>query len=207
MHFYGRLPEEAGLVRSWSIYDLVDDWIVRSSVKPEHQILFFLVCIAGAAGVMIWITKDLTSFPEMPLGIYIVLQVVLLFVTIAVHELCHALMILYYGGRPGFGAKWMKGLGPVVYATTKGFFTVHAYRRIAAAPLIIISVMCMIGVFFGAGWWLLVPFIFNAVGAGGDLLSLRVLKRYPSDFIIEDTQDGFSAYKNMISERSNESSY
>lgn len=181
-------------IQSWTIYDLVDDWIHHSSIKPGNQILLFLLFVITTAGLMVWLTMQLSSFPPISIGVYVIMQPILLLVTIVFHELCHAYLILYYGGRPQFGWKWMKGLGPVLFATTKGYYTVQAYRRIAAAPLVTISIFCFVGIFFGIGWWLILPFVFNAIGAGGDLLSLRVLKRYPTKYLIEDTQDGFTVY-------------
>lgn len=153
---------------------------------------------------MLGITMQMRPFPAIPVGIILVLQMFSLIITVAVHELCHALVIIAYGGNPEFGWKWMKGLGPVVYATTDGYYTVRAYRQIAAAPLLMISLICTIGVVFGLGWWLIVPFAFNAIGAGGDLLSLRVLHRYRADYLIEDTQDGFQIYSNTINHKNNE---
>jgi len=194
MHYYRTLPDGVEMIRAWTIYELVDDWLLRSTMKPGKQIVLSLLTIAGIAGLMTWITLQTTTFPALSIGGYVAIQFMLLFLTIVIHELSHALLILYYGGKPRFGAKWLKNLGPVVYATTNGFFSVHAYRRIAAAPLIIITGLCFTGIFFGIGWWLIVPFIFNAIGAGGDLLSLRVLNRYPSFYLIEDTQDGFTTY-------------
>ncbi len=203
MHFYRTLPDNMVEVRSWTIYDLIDDWVLHSPISPGRQIFFYLISIAGIAGIMVWVTMQMSPFPSLSIGLYVFIQVVLLLSTITIHELCHALVIMHYGGRPRFGAKWMKELGPVVYATTRGFLTVHAYRRIAAAPLIIISLLCVIGLFFGIGWWLIVPFVFNAIGAGGDLLSLRVLKRYPEHYLIKDTEDGFTAFKGTVIEHVN----
>lgn len=195
MYYYRSLPDGTAAVQSWTIYDLVDDWILHSSIKPGNQILIFLLLVMTTAGTMIWIAMQYSQFPPVPVGAYIVMQPILLVVTIVMHELCHAYLILYYGGRPRFGWKWLKGLGPVIFATTKGYYSVRAYRRIAAAPLVAISFFCLAGSFFGIGWWLIFPFLFNAIGAGGDLLSLRVLKRYPPDFLIEDTEDGFTVYR------------
>lgn len=200
MHFYGRLPEEYVFVRSWTIYDLVDDWILHSTEKPGRQIIFYLFGVACIAALMVWGSGNIVSFPDIGAGTYILINIVLLFITIVVHEIAHALVIIYYGGSPRFGAKWLRGLGPVVYVTTDGLFTVHAYKRVAAAPLVIISIACVFGVFLGIGWWLIVPFVFNAIGAGGDLLSLRVLQRYPTEYLIKDTKDGFDAYKIQMHE-------
>lgn len=182
------------MIRSWTVYQLVDDWILRSVINPGMQITLSLLTVVVIAGAMTWLTMETTAFPAISPGGYAAIQFVLLFVTIVIHELCHAAVILYFGGKPRFGAKWLKGLGPVVYATSDGYFSVPAYRRIAAAPLVIISGLCFTGIFFGIGWWLIIPFIFNAIGAGGDILSLRVLHRYPEWYVIEDTQDGFTAY-------------
>jgi len=201
MHFKQVLPNQTEELRAWSIYDLVDDWILHTAVRPGRQILLYVLCIAGVTGIMVWLTSQITSFPALSIGLYVVIQVGMLFVTITLHELCHAFMIVYYGGTPRFGAKWMKDLGPVVYATTNGYLTVYAYRHIAAAPLIIISILCMVGILFGFGWWVIIPFIFNALGAGGDLLSLRVLKRYPDNYLIQDTEDGFTVYRDQYSEK------
>lgn len=194
MSYYRELPSDAEKIRSWSIYDLVDDWVSRSEVNPSHQLVVFFGILLSFIGVMLWWTIWVTSFPSIAVIAYIVSQVGLLVATIVTHELCHAAVIVYYGGVPRFGAKFMEGLGPVVYVTTGGYFTVNAYRNITAAPLLSLSVICFVGVFLGLGWWMLVPFFFNSIGAGGDLLSLRVLRRYPRHYLVEDTRDGFVVY-------------
>jgi hypothetical protein len=201
MHFFRTQPEGMLEIGSWTIYDLVDDWIRHSSIKPGRQLFLFLSLFSGFALLMLGITMQIASFPAIPIGIYIIIQLFSLVITIVLHELCHALFIIAYGGRPMFGWKWMRGIGPVVYATTDGYYNVCAYRHIAAAPLAMISLICIIGVVFGLGWWLIIPFIFNAFGAGGDLLSLRVLQRYPADYLIEDTQDGFKVYRNTVNHK------
>lgn len=188
-------------IGSWTIYDLVDDWIRHSSIKPPRQLFVFFTLLSGFALLMLGVTMQITPFPAIPIGIILIIQLLSLLITVVVHEIWHAVFIIAYGGHPKFGWKWMKGLGPVVYATTDGYYSVRAYRHIAAAPLVIISLICIIGMFFGLGWWLIVPFVFNAIGAGGDLLSLRTLQRYPADYLIEDTQDGFKVYTKRVNHR------
>jgi hypothetical protein len=97
----------------------------------------------------------------------------------------------------------MNGLGPVVYVTTGGYYSLSAYKNIAAAPIVILSILSVIFVFSGYGWWVFIPFVFNAVGAAGDLLSLRVLHPLPAYYLIEDTKDGFNVYATTSHEYNN----
>ncbi len=188
-------PEGTVLIERWTIYALIDAWISESRIKPAHQLFFFLLLTLCIAGAMVLITLPIAAFPSIPIFLFILIQAAIIVPTILLHELCHGIVILLYGGSPRYGYKWLNGLGPVVYATTEGFFPIIAYKHIASAPLIIVSGVCLILVLLGYGWWVIFPFIFNAVGSGGDLLGLRVLGKFRGSYFVEDTQDGFNIYR------------
>jgi hypothetical protein len=91
--------------------------------------------------------------------------------TIILHELTHGWVMQAFGARPKYGVLWKKLM---FYATSPGF----AYRRnryvgIALAPLVGISTLVILGIWFlqGTGWVPLLAFCgtINASGAVGDL--------------------------------------
>jgi hypothetical protein len=182
-------------VKSWTVYDLIENWVSQTRFRPGFQILLYLLVILTIGLLTALVSARLSAFPSVSFGTFVVLQLSFLSVTIVLHELCHGLLIKFYGGIPTFGVKWMNGIGPVIYATTAGYYRISAYRNITAAPLILLSTLSIIVIFTGYGWWVLIPFLFNAIGSGGDMLSLRVLRQYPGYYFIEDTKDGFTVYE------------
>jgi hypothetical protein len=189
------IPLASHLVKSWTIYDLVEDWVSQTRLRPGFQVLLYLLIILTIGLLTALISAWLSAFPSVSFGTFVVLQLSFLLLTIVLHELCHGLLIKFYGGIPTFGMKWMNGIGPVMYATTAGYYRISAYKNIAAAPLIMLSTLSIMIISAGYGWWVLIPFIFNAIGSGGDLLSLRVLRKYPVHYYIKDTKDGFTVYE------------
>lgn len=116
--------------------------------------------------------------------------------TIILHELTHGWVMQAFGARPKYGVLWKKLM---FYATSPGF----AYRRnryvgIALAPLVGISTLVILGIWFlqGTGW---VPFLaicgaINASGAIGDLWITMIVLRYAATAYVVDEQNGIRLF-------------
>ena len=108
--------------------------------------------------------------------------------TIILHELTHGWVMQAFGARPKNGVLWKKLM---FYATSPGF----AYRRnryvgIALAPLVGISTLVILGIWFlqGTGWAPLLAFCgaINASGAVGDLWITMIVLRYAATAYVVD---------------------
>jgi len=126
----------------------------------------------------------------------LVVLLVAIAITIALHELMHGITARFYGARPEYGFLW-KGL--MFYATTPGYaFTRNQYLVVLFMPLVGLSLVAMLGIIGLAGSPLAVLLtlcaIFNATGAIGDLWSLLMVTRYPAQAYIVDERDGLRVF-------------
>jgi hypothetical protein len=121
--------------------------------------------------------------------------IALILVMIPLHEGAHGLAILWVGHKPRFGAKLSK---MVVYATTDaGLFRRDEFLIVALAPLVGISLLGMILVFFVPDWvayYISLAVILNAGSSIGDLWMVAVVLRHPPEAIVRDEEDGIRLY-------------
>ena len=119
---------------------------------------------------------------------------------LALHELAHAVVFLYFGARPSFGFKPWAKFGPVFYVSARGSYLSRTeYVAAGLAPLSLLTVLLLFvlalappgSLFFSAVLW---AYIFNAGGSVGDLYILRKMMSYSPRTCFEDTGDGFLAY-------------
>ncbi len=113
--------------------------------------------------------------------------------TIIMHELVHGLTMCMFGARPQYGLL-LKHL--LFYATAPGYgFRRNAYIIIAIAPLIVLSILAILGMFIlqGTIWvpLLAVCAALNVGGAAGDLWITSLILRYSKTAYIVDERDGF----------------
>jgi hypothetical protein len=123
---------------------------------------------------------------------YLLLVTVSSLVLTVIHEGLHALFFKIFGGTVSFGAKWTK-LGPAFYATSPKGFAISQYRVIGLAPQILTIVSIAL--------WLIVPsttlslaFIVMAImnfgGGCFDIYSVLWLRKFPKEYLVQDTKDG-----------------
>jgi hypothetical protein len=119
----------------------------------------------------------------------------LLLLMIPLHEGAHGLAIAWVGHKPRFGAKLSK---MVVYATTdSGLFRRNEFVLVALAPLVGLTLLGMLLVWFVPDWaryYVSLGVILNAGSAIGDLWMLLVVLRYPARAIVRDEEDGIRIY-------------
>lgn len=121
--------------------------------------------------------------------------IVLVVAMIPLHEGAHGLAIVWVGHKPRFGAKLSK---MVVYATTDaGLFRRNEFIVVAIAPLVVLTLLGMLLVFFVPDWgayYISLAVILNAGSAIGDLWMLAVVLRYPASALIRDEEDGIRVF-------------
>lgn len=124
------------------------------------------------------------------------LALVMLPLTLVLHELLHGLALQYYGAKPTYGILWKEMM---FYATAAGHaFRRNAYLGIALAPLVGLSVLAMALLILPLPAWLALPVVlcaaFNVGSAVGDLWLVRVALRYPHSAYIVDEKDGLRVF-------------
>ena len=128
-------------------------------------------------------------------------EMILLFVGIllalVLHELTHGVVMQMFGAKPRYGVLWKQAM---FYATTPGY----AYRRndyllVILAPLFILSILVILGMWFAQGSTLWVALLaicgaINASGAIGDLWIAIIVLRYASTAYVMDERDGVRVF-------------
>jgi hypothetical protein len=144
--------------------------------------------LLNALGVRPVLDVPLTDTTRLPLTI---LALVLVFVLLSVHELCHGLAFQTFGIRPRYGVNVRKG---VAYASASDHFvTRDAYLIVALAPLVLITLGTVIGMAFTGGGLRFAVALMGTVNAGsavGDLWFFGVCLRYPRTLLVRDYGDG-----------------
>jgi Putative zincin peptidase len=125
--------------------------------------------------------------PYLGLGV-----VVLVFI---LHEWIHGLAIQYYGHKPRYGIKPLKG---ALFATADGaYFWRNQYLIVMLAPLGVISLLgVVLSIFVPAGMavWLLLAAAANAAGATGDIWMARKTLAFPQLNLFQDLEDGMRVF-------------
>jgi len=113
--------------------------------------------------------------------------------TIVLHELVHGITMKRFGAWPQYGVLWRY---LAFYATSPGYaFRRNSYLTVALAPLVVISLLAVLGMVLvrGTEWVVLLALcgIINGSGAIGDLWMSSIALRYPRDAYVVDEKDGF----------------
>ncbi|PAX51647.1 DUF3267 domain-containing protein [Brunnivagina elsteri] len=116
--------------------------------------------------------------------------------TLVLHELTHGVVMRMFGAKPRYGVLWKQAM---FYATTPGY----AYRRndyllITLAPLSILSILVILGMWFVQGTLWVALFAIcgtiNASGAIGDIWISIIVLRYTSTAYVMDERDGIRVF-------------
>lgn len=116
--------------------------------------------------------------------------IVLLGVPIA-HEAVHGVVAKFVGAKPFYGV----GKG-YAYTSFEEPVTPRQYKVITAAPLVVLSAICIVLFPLIPSWFLFILgfAVINAAGAIGDLWILNHIRHLPSDALIYDLADGYAAF-------------
>lgn len=185
----GRVPPQYKEILYWKLGE-----------NKKQYILINLISIPLGLGVGIfcfwllwWLGGDLSGSVDL-LGLFWLVGSVVL--TLLLHELIHGLMMKRFGATPqyGFKAKLL-----ALYATAPGYaFTRNQYVQILLAPLVIITLLAVVGMMLAGdtavGFTLALCASFNATGACGDAYMTYFVCRYPANAYVIDEADGLRLF-------------
>ena len=186
----GLLSEEYQQVLYWTITE-----------NPKRAILiqilsvpFFILSLLVFFGLAVSLGK-LPSPLTFGLG-EIVIVIVAIVLTIVLHELMHGIAMQIFGAQPRYGVLWKQAM---FYATAPGYaFRRNDYIQIALTPLIVLSVLVVLGIWYLSGtFWvasLAIGGVINASGAIGDLWITTIVLRYPATAHVIDEKDGVRVF-------------
>jgi len=186
----GSLPNNYQEVLHWRVTEKPIRVIALNILGVFLCVIFGLLFSSLAASV-----GKLSSGGEFGLGA-IAFVLVGIPITLVFHELVHGLVMQAFGARPKYGVLWKQMMA---YATSPGY----AYRRnnyvvIALAPLVVISVFAVLGMWLLQSTFWVVLFgicgFINASGAAGDLWITLLVLRYPAIAYIIDERDGIRVF-------------
>jgi hypothetical protein len=126
--------------------------------------------------------------------IWIVINILGYVIILPLHEVIHAMVFAFWGGRPYFGAK----LPLALYCGAKNqLFRRNQYLVVGLAPFVVIT---LAGIVFtlllpGLAAYTLLATTGNFAGAAGDVWVARRIARQPGDMLVEDTETGYSTWE------------
>ena len=168
---------------------------IRLVVLQILSILLFVVF-----GLIFWnVAIGLGKLPSrVQIGLTgMILLVVGTLLTLFLHELTHGVVMQMFGAKPRYGVLWKQAM---FYATTPGYtYRRNDYLLVTLAPLFILSILVILGMWFAQGSTLWVALLAicgttNASGAIGDLwIAIIVLRYSPTTYVI-DERDGVRVF-------------
>jgi Putative zincin peptidase len=148
---------------------------------------------------LLWMRPEFNILPLLSGGLNLltglVILVVVMAVTILIHELVHGLFFwLFTRRRPEFGL----GPGYAFAAMPDWFYPKKQYLVIGLSPLVLLTVAGLAASALVPQAWLaalLAGMVINAGGAIGDMYVCWRIARDAPDVWIKDTGDGFQLYR------------
>ena len=170
-------------------------------LRPLAQLSLLLLVI----GMCFYIALDLISYfwqahvlfkgvTWQEAVIWLGVNIIGYLIILPIHEAIHGLTILFWGGRPHFGAKLPLAL---FCGAKEQIFLRNQYLVIALAPLVVISIAGIILMLLAPGLasYALFAIAGNVSGAAGDIMVTRQLYHLPRNILVEDTETGYRAWK------------
>lgn len=170
-------------------------------LRPLAQLSLQLLVI----GIMLFVVLDLVAYfwqvhvlfkglTWASVALWLGINIIGYFIILPIHEAIHGLTILFWGGRPHFGAKLPLAL---FCGAKQQLFPRNQYLAIALAPLVVISIAGIILTLLAPGLatYTLFAITGNFSGAAGDLVVVRKLCHLPRKVLVEDTETGYCAWK------------
>jgi Putative zincin peptidase len=186
----GALPENYQEVLYWTIKENPSRLILLQILAVPLLLLSALIFsrLAVSLGKL---PSPLTFGPG---DIGIVILAILL--TIVLHELAHGMTMQMFGARPRYGVLWKQAM---FYATAPGYaFRRNDYLQIALAPVFVLSVLVILGMWLLSGTFWVAVFaiagVINGSGAIGDLWVTTIVLRYPATAYVMDEKDGIRVF-------------
>jgi hypothetical protein len=110
------------------------------------------------------------------------------------HEWCHGLAFQWAGAKPQYGAKLVRRICPVLYATSPGnWLTKRQYLVVALAPTVLVNCVGIALMWFPTllRYLLIFPLTVHFCGCVGDWWMTFFILRLPANTMIEDAKEGF----------------
>jgi hypothetical protein len=126
--------------------------------------------------------------------LWIVINVLGYIIMLPIHELLHGVAIIFWGGRPHYGAR----LPFALYCGARDqVFPRDYYTVIALTPFVLISLAGIVFTLLAPGMapYTLLATAGNVSGAAGDLLVVRRQRALPTSALIEDLETGYRAWE------------
>lgn len=147
-----------------------------------------VIGLVGAVGLAAWLHGGEVTIT---IGLWTLLALVTVSIlTLLVHEALHGIVARILGYRVSFG---VVRLDRLLFAAYAGTFEQRVTRRdlavVAVAPLLFITVGCVVGLAAGPEWLLtplVVVLVVNTSGAAGDLYLLYYIARLPRGSLFYD---------------------
>lgn len=183
----GAIPEGYHEVLHWTLKE-------KSIALQVLSIPFFILSALIFFGLAVSIGKLPSSFTFGAGELGSVIASIPL--TIVLHEIVHGMAMKMFGAQPRYGVLWKQA---AFYATSPEYaFRRNDYIQIALAPLIVISVLVVLGMWLAHGTFFVVVFalcgIINTSGAIGDLWLTTLALRYDRTAYIIDEKDGVRVF-------------
>ena len=109
-----------------------------------------------------------------------------IFLYMVLHELVHGVLMRYFSGlRPHYGFN-----GIYAFAGSESFFDRKSYLIISLAPVVLLGAVLMLLCFWAPNslfWLFYLIQVLNLSGAAGDFYVSLLLRKQPSDLLIQDS--------------------
>ncbi len=179
-------------------YQLLDELIVNRSLAAKFFFLatggffLFLPVFLAIYAFFTGTNQDIDfAFSQVQGWLGTLLLIVL---TIVLHELIHGAVMSIYGGKPRYGVGLSHFVLPYAYATSSKVFTRNQFLQITLAPFVLISVLGVLLMVLLRIPWLAIALAINAAGAIVDIWVSSIVWRYPRHILAEDTAIGLRIY-------------
>lgn len=161
------------------------------------NVISLVIAVAMLVPFMIYLVTNIASADYKTLLIDAALIIAGSVVYTVLHELTHALFIIFFGcKRPSFGFK-----GFFAYTRADFYFSKFAYTVIALAPVVILGII--LGVLTAVLRDSLFPVFYlisviNLSGAAGDFYVIARILPLPRDILVYDTGTAMRVYSQNI---------
>jgi hypothetical protein len=174
-------------------------WKLASNVRQLVLINLLaipLALIGGVGFVAFALPYGLRAAFQNESGFKWVAVLLAVVLTLVLHELVHGVCMRAFGAQPRYGVK-LEALA--LYATAPGYaFTRNQYLIVILAPLVVLSVLALLGIVVLANTlWvpaLVAGAVTNASGACGDVYMAWLTARYPDTAYVVDEADGMRVF-------------
>lgn len=201
--FHPRLRDEqqaaidAGHLRKLEEVELLEP----GQMRPLALFSLLLLLIGGVFFALLniaaysWQTHSSVSITRgWGLLLWFIINVVSYILILPVHELIHAAVFTFWGGKPYFGTKMPYAL---YCGARQQLFRRNQYLVVGLAPFVAIT---LAGIIFtlvspALASYIIFAIVGNVSGAAGDLLVAWRLLRLPPSILVEDTEAGYRAWE------------